>query len=411
VRLAIYLLCFFNLLGCASTVHKTYSLDSAYRAGLYDELITELEKNITHAKPNDVLMWELNLALAYQAKGEYQKSNNVLFKIKEQINWHKTFNLKGEALRLLLKENAGKFNLAEYEQFLIQVYVTLNFAYEGKWSQALVEMRAMDLAFYNLKSINQEFSMLDKTHLSYLSGVIYEANYKFDEAFIDYQRVLENGGEISYLKYDLFRTAWLSGRYQLAKEYQEKFNLPEQYVKYITSGYFKKQGEVIVIFQNGMAPYKGETAGWTNTPTPLPRLKEVETAELNIDYEDYGTTIPLVSIERLAVDLYNANRATYLARDIARTTIKDVASVIIGAPAGLVGIAAMRTIAQSSSENDLRSWFLLPAEIQIARIRLSPGEHRVKINFNAARGLGESRTIKVKGNSSIILPFKYGNSL
>jgi hypothetical protein len=269
----------------------------------------------------------------------------------------------------------------------------------------------MDLAFYNLKSISPEFSLLDKTHLAYLSGVIYEANYKYDEAFVDYQRVLDNGGQISYLKYDLYRTAYLSKRFQLAHEYQQKFSVPDQYVQYITSGYFKNQGEVVIIFQNGMAPYKGEIPGWTNTPTPLPRVREVENAGLKIDQEDYGTTIPLVSIEKLAVDLFNANRATYIARDMARTTVKDVASVVIGAPAGLVGIVAVRTLAQSTSENDLRSWFLLPAEIQIARLRLPAGTHRIQMNYVEARGLVEFKNIKVQKNTPLLVPFKYGNSL
>lgn len=386
-------------------------MDSAYRAGLYDDLVQELQTKIKESSKDDKLMWQLNLALAYQAKGEYLQSNKVFLEVKETIGWHKTFNLKGEALRLLLTEKAGKFHLAEYEQFLIQVYVTLNFAYAGKWSEALVEMRDMDLAFYNLKSINKEFSMLDKVHLSYFSGVIYEANYKYDEAFIDYERVYKNGGDISYLKYDLYRTAWLSKRYQIAEEYRAKLGVPDHYVRYITSGNFKKQGEVVIVFQNGMAPYKGEIAGWTNTPKPMPRVREVETAELKIDYEDFGTTIPLVSIEKLAVDLYNANRSTYIARDMTRTTLKDVASVIIGAPAGFIGIAAARTIAQSTSENDLRSWFLLPAEIQIARIRLLPGVHRIQVNYNEHRGLVEVRDVKVKGNSPLLVPFKYGNSL
>lgn len=406
-----YLISLLIFTGCASTVQKTYHLDSAYRAGLYDDLISGLQEKIKQSKKADKLMWQLNLALAYQAQGNYRQSNIELLAIKETIDWHKTFNLKGEALRLLLSEKAGQYNLAEYEQFLIQVYVTLNFAYQGKWTEALVEMRAMDLAFYNLKSINKEFNLLDKTHLSYLSGVIYEANYKYDEAFIDYQRVLDNGGDISYLKYDLYRTAYLSKRFQVAQEYKTKFQIPEHYVKYISSGYFKKQGEVIILFQNGMAPYKGETPGWTNTPLPVPRMKEVETAQIKINFEDYGTTIPLVSIEKLAVDLYNANRATYVARDITRTTLKDVASVVVGAPAGLLGIVAVRTIAQSTSENDLRSWFLLPAELQIARIRIKPGNHRLQVNYNEDRGLIEVKEIKVQGNTPIIIPFRHGNSL
>lgn len=411
MRLTVYLLSILIFAGCASTGPKTHKIDSFYRAGLYDDLIPELQTKIKESSKDDQMMWQLNLALAYQAQGEYLKSNEVLLAIKEKLGWQKTFNLKGEALRLLLSENVGKFNLEEYEQFLIQVYVTLNYAYAGKWTEALVEMRDMDLAFYNLKSINQEFNMLDKSHLAYLSGVIYEANYKYDEAFVDYKRIYDNGGDISYLKYDLYRTAWLSKRYQLAEEYRAKLEVPDHYVKYISSGYFKKQGEVVIIFQNGMAPYKGEIPGWTNTPKPILRLKEVETAKLNIDYEDYGITIPLVSIEKLATDLYNAKRATYIARDMARTSLKDVVSVIAGAPAGLVGIAVIRTIAQSSSENDLRSWFLLPAEIQIARIRMSPGTHRIQINYNEARGLVEFKNIKVKGNTPLLVPFKYGNSL
>lgn len=405
----VILIWFLSLAGCASSELKTFDLDSAYRHGRYDELVEMLQHKIKDSDSKDQLMWQLNLALAYQAQGKYRDSNNLLLAIKEKIQWSDFLNVPVETLTLVLNEKYKKFNLAEYEQFLVQVYIALNYALQNKWQEALVEMRSADLALYHLRQVNEHFKMVDKYHLAYLSGVIYEANGKYDEAYIDYERLFKARASLPNLPYDLFRTAYLAKRYALAQEYRQKFALPDSYVKYIEQGIFRQQGEVVIFFQNGMAPFKTVSKRWGNLPEYQPRLSQVITAPIAIDYEDWGTTTVLVDLEKLALDLYEAQYKTMLAKDVARSSLKEAASWVVGASGGFVGIVVTRQIAHSTTEPDLRSWFLLPKEFQISRLRLKPGEHKIQLNYTPSNI--ENKLIKVQANKMQLVPFKFGNDL
>lgn len=311
----------------------------------------------------------------------------------------------------MLNEKYKKFNLAEYEQFLIQVYVAMNFALMNKWDNALVEMRAADLALYNLKQSNPNFATVDKAYLSYLSGVIYEANGKFDEAFIDYQRVYHHSPKMAYLGYDLFRTAFLSNRIELSKKYAKEYNISVNYQNYIKSRQFVNQGEIVVIFQNGMAPHKVESKRWANLPEYQPRLAGTEASEIILSYEPYGQTVLLMDFEKLALQLYEAQYKSLLAKDVARSVVKEAAAWTVGLSSGFMGVVAARTIAHSTTTADLRSWFLLPKELQIARIKVEPGKYRLQLNYNKHLGDIEYKDIKLKPQQFLMVPFKYGNSL
>jgi hypothetical protein len=399
-------------MGCASTYKPSnYDIDSNYRYGNYDLLISQIQEKIKESPTKDKILWELNLALAYQAQGNYQESNNILIKVKEKIRWQDFLNIKDETLAFLLNDKYKEFNLVEYEQFLIQVYVAMNFALMGKWQSALVEMRNADYALYNLKQSNINFTHVDKVHLSYLSGVIYEANGKFDEAFIDYERVLNSKPDLAYLKYDLYRTAYLSNRKSKAEEYKRKFSIPHHYVEFIEKGLFRQKGELIVVFQNGMAPYKAESKRWANLPELQPRVSNSEKADVVINYEDWGNTVLLMDFEKLALELYEAQYKTMLAKDVARSVLKEAAAWTVAAGSGFVSVVVARQIAHSSSNPDLRSWFLLPKEIQIARMRLSPGEHRLQLNYNYELGEVENKDIKIQPNRILMVPFRFGNNL
>src|SRR5690606_11126341 len=104
-----------------------FEVESYFTMGHYGELINDLDKKVQE-DPENQLIHLLNLALAHQANGDYHQSNKVLLKIKELLRWNHILTLKEESLSLFLNENFKKLQVAEYEQLLVQFYITLNFA-------------------------------------------------------------------------------------------------------------------------------------------------------------------------------------------------------------------------------------------------------------------------------------------
>jgi len=83
-----------------------------------------------------------------------------------------------------------------------------------------------------------------------------------------------------------------------------------------------------------------------------------------------------------------------LAKSLAGTAAK--AGVAAGAGAATkseaVGVVTFLLLSALTAA-DLRSWLSLPAELQVARFRLSPGHYRVKIQL---RGATTEREIEVR---------------
>lgn len=405
-----YLLFLILLTGCASGYKVSdYELDAYYRRGYYEQAISGLKQKILEVDKKDQLIYELNLALAYQANGQYKESNEEFFKIKEKLNWDKVFKLKESALAFALNDNYKEFKVAEYEQLMIQFYIALNFANMNNWQSALVEVRHLDYILYQLRQINENFSFLDKTHLSYFSALVYEANHKYDEAFIDYQRAFNHSPKLPYLGFDLYRTAQWAGRSSEAKKYAQLYNIPVQYQKYVINKYIQNTGEMVVVFQNGVAPYKVEHKGWSNIPVYQPRAKMAEEAKIKVDGEEFGQTYVLLDLESMAINFQQAQIKTLFKEDMARTVLKEVAAWSIGLSGGFLGVVTARTIAQSSSGADLRTWFFLPKEIQIARVNLKTGSKKLQVNFNDIDT--EHKDLKIKANKKTISTFKYGGNL
>lgn len=240
--------------------------------------------------------------------------------------------------------------------------------------------------------------------------MVYEANFKFDEAFIDYERVYQANPKSPYLGFDLYRTAIWSGRNTAAQKYATEYKIPQKYQQWVRQK-STSTGELIVVFQNGMAPHKVEHTGWRNIAVYQPRMNGAEEATLKINGEDFGHTVTMINLEQLAMDFQKAQVHTLLATDMARSFLKELAAWTVGAGSGFLGVVAARGLAHSTSNADMRSWFLLPKEIQIARISLRPGNKDLFITYNQGRGDVEEKKVMIKPNRKTFTPLKFGSSL
>ena len=204
------------------------------------------------------------------------------------------------------------------------------------------------------------------------------------------------------------------------------------------------EGEVIVFLEEGFIPPKREIKEYDMI------LKSATPAYVRSDCLPYEEGGPLVISERkqmiaktklycdlapLAAKSLDECMRGIIARQIVRTTVKkgtEVALVVAGniahvavfsggnnrrdgavvvavAGAALLGITAMSIYAEASERADLRSWLLLPRQVQIARFTLKEGKHQLQLSTS---GMRETVEAEVKaGKKTIIYCIAVPNSM
>lgn len=352
MKLVLILLSFLMVSCATNSVVTEYDLDAAYRHRHYGYLIPHMEKRALEAKELDKLLKLLDLAVVYQNSGEYKKSHETFLKAKKYVQWNDYISLSEETTSLLMSENYKKYKIEDHEQLLIHAYEMFNFMFLQNTESALVEARALDQSLYRLSRENEFFKKDENFYGSYLSGIMYEQNKQYDEAYIDYKRVYNSNPKFAYIGYDLYRTAYYAKNFADAQKWAKTFGISKEYQDLIISGEYKKLSEVVVIYQNGSAPHKVPHPGWAGVAAFQPRINGAEDAAIEISGVDRGQTIPLFNIEALAIDIAASRHKKMLARDVARKVAKEALMLPLDVATGFVGGAIARVAIHSTASPD-----------------------------------------------------------
>ncbi len=183
---------------------------------------------------------------------------------------------------------------------------------------------------------------------------------------------------------DLVRAAERLGLEDEAERYRREFGLDGPGVSPLEDG----RGEVVFLFHRGLAPVKREqilpyldpSSGVVVT-LALPRYearREVARRALVSSEGQRGETEVVEDIEAIALANHEALLPVITARAAARAVVKYAVARRARDENPAVG-ALLNLAAVLTERADTRSWLSLPAEIQMARLPLSPGRHTVAV--------------------------------
>ncbi len=310
---------------------------------------------------------------------------------------------------VMLNENAIPYRGDTYERVFVHSFQALNFLGEGNLDAAAVEVRRANLEQKlalqeneneligaqdedekaNILRGNQGYeskfpalatmagrvkNSFQNAYSFYISGLIYEINGDANDAYIDYKKALEIYPGNSYIRGDVARLA----KYLSMDEDFEQ-------IKDSVSGAMmaspeEDEGRLVVLYEQGYVPEKQEvnvlfdiTGAPNNMVFPtyyegeLPRRPLV----IGLAGERLGETETVVQPSAMAARALSDRMAGMIVRQglriIAREKMKDnQISSVFGALAGLGQLLLNRA--------DLRSWLMLPAEVQIMHAPASHGE-------------------------------------
>jgi uncharacterized protein len=414
--------------GCATHYQRTIRFHEYVYKGELEKAKEVLEKNEKKQKRKDRILYLMYNGWVSWMMGQNTESIKYLDEADRMIE--DLVKQPGyELAALVTNPGIRPYVPEDFEKVMVNYMKALNFLQMGKTSEALVEVRRINL---KLNELNDKYKENKNRYSSdafalLIMGLIYDASREYNDAFIAYRNAF-NIYESSYsdnfgirapeqLKKDLLRTAYLNGFHEELAFYEKQFGM--NYVHTPRSG-----GEVIFLWQNGLGPVKSE---WSINFAKV----DGEAGFILLQNDELGLAFPVyignksekeksafaeLSFLRVAFPKYlerkpvftkaevNANGRQFTlqrAQDINAIAFKTLHDRMVREMAGSILRLATKKALEAAvrSENqdigavvgilgaltekaDTRNWQTLPYEIHYARIPVEPG--RQKIEFIAS---------------------------
>jgi hypothetical protein len=402
--------------GCVSARMSDKDADRLFREGRYAEAAEHLKKGLAEQGEDsrDVLLYLLDIGLSLRSAGQYAESNKYLLQADKIAEIKDYTSLSRESATLLTSDNIKDYQGEDFEKVLINTYLSMNFAAMGDYESALVEARRVNQKLYRM--VNEgERKYKQNAFARYLSAVIYEAEGNINDAYVDYRETYKLAPEFPGLGRDLWRMAKLNSDRDDMDKWAERFKLTDEDRKAAMSVAPRSgRGEIVVIYENGISPVKRPNPGFTQVPKFYPRRNPVSHATIEVKAGAASApvayaaeTAVLENIEATAIQNLDEKYAALIAKKVAGIVAKELVADQLGRRVDpLVGLLA-KVALYASDQADVRSWNLLPRDLQIARIPVGPGAHVVKVTpVGAGRSLPE-KTVQVKAGKKVFVDFRY----
>ena len=424
--------------GCATYSNNTAKAREMARTGNYDQAIEQLNSLLkvkdgkTLPDPfrkNDALVL-LERGMLHQARADYAASQVDLQAADKELELLDfTGDVAGSIGKYIYSDSAGLYKISPTERLSLNSINVLNYLANKDLRGARVEVRR----FTTMRNFLKEYQP-NSAHGaigSYVSGFVMEKLGEGNSAMRYYDEALEGRdlatlyGPISELSKSVsYRgsnvTDFLS---RGANRYHSVPTNPEQ-------------GEILVVVAIGRVPYKmpkripiGAAVGIAGAyvtgdlkilersalkvvvyPELVPAEGIYSTASVHVD----GKRVLMEQVTDLGADItkeYEAVKARIIAaavsRMIARALVAEgarkagqKASPGVGVLAAVVAEGALLV----ADKPDTRSWTLLPGRFFAARIRVDPGDHRVRIGLGTGDHTWRSTNVTVpKGGFAVIV--------
>lgn len=386
------LLWFFAVTFLASCSHfaKTSSQSNSYlKAHEYDKAL-EILKPLAEKEGDDQLVYLLDYGTALHLAGKYDESIKVFLAADDIAAVKDYYSLSRIAGSILLNEGMVQYKGDDFEKVFIHVYLALDFLMKQDLDGALIETRRTNEILQKYR--DEAKKNYDQNAFAfYLSGIIWEADKKWDDAYISYKDAFTQNPTNRVFQKDLYRLSKMASRQDEASFIFKKHGINILDVAKLDENPIgKNDSELVFIYQQGEGPIKRPNPSFPRIPKLYPQNSEAVAVKVNID----GGTLSgiksassreVYSVTNIAIKTLDDQYAGLIAKRAAGIATKYVAAQQISKKNELLGAVAWIGL-NLADQADLRQWSNLPGTFQIARIKLPPGEYEVSAESLDNRG-------------------------
>ena len=445
MRTVLFLAALCVLTGCASFGERTMKIRNDFANGHLEKADTEIDKALKKRKSSDADLLKLNRAIIALSSSKPREAETLLREVRDSFDRQENERTKRAAektVSMLLDDNTVSYAGEDYEKVLIRVFLALsNLMHDGTDAPAyalqighkqneIIQKGAVQDPRDSKKAINPKAAAYRQVAIGpYLIGAMQEATYRNHDDVIK-----------AYKSVNAWAPEFTQGRLDLERAQHGVHAQPGNGVVYVFAlvgrGPFKVQQNCEVL-QEAQIWTTFLIAMMSNRPTILDfapvmiphivRSAESRTAlAVSIDGQWASWTETLTDISRMATEQFEAVKPQIIARAVVRRTLKK--GVVYGTKGAtdantwvglLMDVGGM--VWESLETADTRCWNLLPAEIQVTRLEVPAGEHRITLQpmsrvYSVARqgylvsddsaqvGSAQGKTIRVEpGRNTYVL--------
>lgn len=358
--------------GCATFDRQADQARSLIRNSKADQVLAAYKEK-AWKESDDQLVYLFDYGTAAHIAGQYQESNRALIladKLSEVKDYHSLSRITGS---LLLNEGLVQYKGDDYEKVLVNAVLALNFLMLDQHDEALVETRKLNQKLYHYK-FDAKRDYEQNPFAYYLAAMIWEADRKYDDAYIDYKKVYELFPRYGPVKEDLIRLAALAQRPEELSKWQKQF--PD--VKAKKEWRDKKHGELVLIYQQGWGPRKRPDPASPRMPKLYPIYSHTDQANLVVEGVGETKSEFLYSVESTAIKTLADQYAGLAAKRVAGIATKAVVADQLRQKNETLGQLAWIGM-NLADRADTRQWSTLPETFQIARMYLPAGTYKVRV--------------------------------
>jgi hypothetical protein len=337
----------------------------------------------------DRVLYELDKAMLLRLTGDFTASNELFESAKQTMQRLAATSITENLMAVTINETGRSYVGQPYEQLLLYAYKTLNYLTLGDINGARVEVLQADVKMREWFADTKWQGIDASVFMRYLSGIVFEINRESSEALIAYRKAYEvlkkNALPIPhYLQQDLLRLT-----YQLdLKDEHNRYRKQFSGIAYLGSKAEQQQGEVILIFHQGLVSRLREEVITNFSPNirqhvriavpayPI-QMPHIKHAQIHVGDNIYFTEV-MQDNDRLARNNLTARMPGIITRATVRVVAKKAAAQSANEQDAFAGFIVDLT-GLITEQADTRSWTSLPASIQIARVKVPEGEHRVQV--------------------------------
>lgn len=397
------LLCLVALLcgGCRSGWSSLQQGREAFYAGDFEAarvpIAATMEKD---RKLADVA--RLDLAVVELAAGNPTAADALLRESRDAFDQRDPPEVMPSVRSVLTDERDMPYDAASYEDVMIRSLLSIaslvsgsgdaeSYAMQAQMRQQQLAQAAEQRGLENVGEVYQPLALAP-----YIRGMIREAtHHDYDDAARAYQLVAQ------------WEPQFMAAPLDVARASQGTHSLPGHGVLYVfamvgrgpqrVADVAEATGPALLIADRIVAASSDYAIPPTLAPVPIPRVviprSGVAAVGLRINDGPVVHTAALTDVGRLAVTQIEAEMPWTVARGVVRRVVKkaivttSVRSVAGGNGALEFGGSLVGSVWEATEKADLRCWGLLPREIQVLRLELPAGRHRL-----SAAAVGAVRT-------------------
>lgn len=405
-------------MGCSHFSETSSKANYYLRSGEYEKAI-EVLKPLAETEDKDQLVYLLDYGTALHLAGNYDESIKVFLKADDIAAIQDYHSITKISASILLNEGMVQYKGDDFEKVFIHVYLALNFLMKNDLDGALVETRRTNEILQKFR--DEAKKNYDQNALAfYLSGIIWEADKKWDDAYISYKDALNQDPRNKTYQNDFYRLSKMASRDEEASFVFKKHGINANDVakRATDNSIGKNDSELIFIYQQGPGPIKKPNPSFVRVPKLYSQPSESTSARvfvkgLNNSVKENGDSKEIYDVSEVAIKTLDDQYAGLIAKRAAGIAAKYTAAKQIGKKNDLLGAVAWVGL-NLADQADLRQWSTLPGSFQVARIKLPPGEYEVSAESLGYKGasLNErmpAKKVLIKGKQKTFITWRSYN--